>query len=172
MTFFALDTEREVRGAVPVDRRRQSLKVGRVAFQASRDDGAVKVSEAISITGAVHPTELRPVRDWQLEELIFVPVQVGLTLLARPNDESNALGARVGVRRRACNRGLKKTVLLPFPVLNIYVLHVHPEVETRIRGLQDVVAGREATKNGVVAGRHRCQVVCGLVIGGELIGMT
>ena len=172
MTLLALDTEREARGAVLVDRRRQSLKMSCVAFQASRDDGPVKVGEAISITGAVHPTERRPVRDWQLEELIFVPVQVGLTLLARPNDESNALGTRVRVRRRACNSGLNKAVLLPFPLLLFHVLHVHPEVEIRIRGLQDVVARRKATKNGIAAGRHRCQVVCGLVIRGELVCMT
>src|ERR1700678_3674099 len=55
MTFFALDAERKSSVAIAVGWRGKPLKIGCVTLQATRNDGAIEIGEAVAIAGAVHP---------------------------------------------------------------------------------------------------------------------
>ena len=84
MTLFAADAQRESRGAVLIDRRRQSFKVRGMTLQATRNNLAVEVGKAIAVAGAVDPSQPGPIGNRQLKELVVAPVQVGWPFSPEP----------------------------------------------------------------------------------------
>jgi hypothetical protein len=150
MTLLATNAKRKGRGAVLVLRRRQGLKVGRVTFQATGNNRSVEVGKAISIPWAIDPAQPGPIGDRQLKELVLDPVQIRLALLARSDHNSNALRARMCVRRLSRHRSLKKAIFaihllfviwknrLGFAVFRIFSPAVNlPRMEFRL-GVVDV----------------------------------
>lgn len=151
MALLALDAEESTDVAVAIRGRRKCLEIGRMTFETTRDDGTLKVCEAVAVAGAVYPSEFGPVGNRELEELIFIPEEVGLSFVAGADDNGEALGAVAGTGDGSLGK--------------CSVVGVHAEVEVWIDGLEDVFAGSEFPQDGAFAGGGGGEVVRGLVEG-------
>ena len=116
------------------------LKVGGMAFQASRNDRAVEVRLPVRIAGAVDPTlRLGEIGHRQLKELAASPVEIRLANFPRSDDDVHALGPRDDSTVFPGPGGLKEAVLQG--------AHLEPEIG--IAGVKQVMTGRKTSEYGI-----------------------
>src|ERR1051326_617327 len=112
VTFFAGDSENEICFSIAVaGLHAYRFKISRVAFKTSGNNRPAEIGKAIGVSRAVHPlAECSPIRHWQLEEGVVMPVEIGLPLAARPNHNVHSLSARGGLAATAGDVSLKESV--------------------------------------------------------------
>src|ERR1700721_2585960 len=93
MAFFTSNTGNETGLIVAIGRRGRRFEICSVTLQTPRDDGPIEIRDPIAETGTVYPTQLSPVRNRELKELIPFPVQVCLPFASRSDHQSKSLGA-------------------------------------------------------------------------------
>src|SRR5215831_8597778 len=109
MAFFTCNADQKVGLTVSIHPGANWLKVGRVAFEAARNNGAVEIRVAIQVTRTIYPTKLFPVRDWKLKELIPFPIKKCLPLSAGTDYQAEPFRPRFGIWRYALHCCLEKS---------------------------------------------------------------
>ncbi len=160
MTSFAGDSQQVIVPAVDVAQIgphrvffADDLKVGGVAFQATRINRAVEIRLPVRIAGAVDPTfRLSEIGNRQLKEFVASPVEIGLAHFPRTDDDVHALGPRDNSTFFPGPGGLKEAVFQS--------AHLEPEIG--IAGAQHSMTGRKTAEYGIRSGKLGGEVVGGL----------
>jgi hypothetical protein len=103
VTAFAGDAGDVVLGVIQIriGARKSGIEISGVTFQAARNDGAIEISGAITVTGTVEPVvENSGVADRKLEKFVITPEEIVLPFAARTDDQFEAFRACAGGRGR------------------------------------------------------------------------
>src|SRR5215207_8496128 len=110
-----------------------------MTLETSRHDRSAEIDRSVSIAGTVDPTpHFRPIGNRQLKELIlFVPVEVSLSLAPGADDKVKSLRGRNRVRRSSEHARLEEAIWLCF----------HTVVQFALRSFENVFARSKTAGN-------------------------
>ena len=95
VTLFALNAEGIAGDVIAVGGRGLGFEPGGVTLQTAGDDGALEVGYAVAVAGTVDPAHVFPIGDGELEELVFIPEEIGLSFFSGTDDEGETFAAGV-----------------------------------------------------------------------------
>src|ERR1700739_2594875 len=165
MTALASDPELQALWYVPVRRHKRFhwYGVGEMALQAAGRNRPVEVGSAVAISRAVDPrVQIRPIGNWQLKELVALPVQISLAASAGANDHIHSFRPRRRNLGECPHSRLIETVRLC----------VHLELQVGVQTPQDIFVFGKGAEDGLSGWWPRSEMMRGLQVAFHLLRMT
>jgi len=155
MAFLAPDAHHVSGLAITGLAEAPPTRVGPATLEAPRHNWSAKIRDPISVSRAIDPSQIIPVRDRQLKKLIAVPERVRLPLAPGPDHRINAFPVFLRDRCSAFHCRLEEAVFLA----------IHAIRQLRVRRLENIRTRGEVAQNRLRAGLSRSQEMRGAVEG-------